>query len=269
VIYKQLIEGSIEDEEDNKEEQDEKNEQKNDIDYNFQCAVIFIKRDIHRAEDEIKEIINKFHSKILILPVVENDNFAIIDTLYNIGISEIFFDTKPENILEQIKSLVETNDNKSNVDKNPVQKNTHYVIDFFEKNGTFIVEISGSLIKKKLIPLKLMFENILKAKFQSIKGIIYIFSDVQESTINFENIWTLLRIWKELGFNYNKISYLTQSELIIKIINKYFSRFGMKHNTDLLEYVKNNYPEISKKDEMAIFDFSAQLIQSPKKIYTG
>ena len=110
-----------------------------------------------------------------------------------------------------------------------------------------------------------MFTNYLRNRLKNLRVVLYIFSNTDENSINFINIWTLFRIWKDIGLDYKKIAYLTTSDIIEKKINKYCHKFGIKHFTNLLEVIKNKYPEFAKKDETALFEFSSQLLQAPKK----
>jgi len=224
--------------------------------------VSLAKSDIHSVEDELKDINKEFSGKIPIAIVIEHTKFNIIDSLYNTGVNYLFFDFKPEIVVEEVKKIIQKEEEKKEVD----MKKNDYIINFFENKKAFIIDISGVLIKEKIKPLKLMFVNYLKEKINDLKVIIYLFSNTDETSASFENIWTLLKIWNELKINYNKIAFLTTSEIIKSEVNKYFSSFGMKHYENLLEIVKIYFPEISKKDENEIFEFASKLLESPTKM---
>ncbi|MCK4798834.1 MAG: hypothetical protein KAT05_15770 [Spirochaetes bacterium] len=197
------------------------------------------------------------------MPVIESTKFSTMESMYNLGIKEICFNFKPEIILEELKLLVD--DNKKKILEPLPENNNSYIINFYENKGSFIVDISGALKKEKITPLKLMFTNYLRNRLKNLRVVLYIFSNTDENSINFINIWTLFRIWKDIGLDYKKIAYLTTSDIIEKKINKYCHKFGIKHFTNLLEVIKNKYPEFAKKDETALFEFSSQLLQAPKK----
>jgi hypothetical protein len=201
--------------------------------------------------------------------VTDNHNFSFIDNFYKLDVTEICFDFKPEIILAELKKIHEkTNKNKDIITDEKELIKMHYIVNFFENKNSFIVEFRGSLIKEKIAPLRLMFENELKTKLHNIKGIIYILTEIHESTLNFQNIWTLFRMWNDLRFDYKKITYLTNSEFAIKQINNYFSIYGVKHFENLLETTRYLYPELAKKDEDTLFDFAGQLLQAPKKVFS-
>ena len=111
-----------------------------------------------------------------------------------------------------------------------------------------------------------MFVNYLKEKLSDPKVIIYLFSNTDEKSATFENVWTLLKIWDELKIKYTKLVFLATSEIIKSEVDKCFSTYGMKHYENLLEIVKSFYPELSKKDEDELFDFSSKLLESPTKM---
>ena len=193
--------------------------------------------------------------------VIEKTNFFTIDTLYNLEINKICFNFNPEIILNELKQLV--SENESNKDNKKVS-DKNYIIQFHENNDAFIIDISGPLKEEKLKPLKLMFINYLKNKIDRIKVVIYIFSGTDENTMTFSNVWTLLRIWEEIGIKYDKIAYLTSSEIIKNQIDRYFSLFGLRHYENLIELTKAYFPEISKKNEAEIFEFSSKLLETKK-----
>ena len=230
-------------------------------DANFDVIISFAKSDIHSVEDELKEITKEFSKKIPIMIVIEHSKFNVLDNLYNIGANYIFFDFKPEAVLEEIKKVIKIEEEK----REAAATKDDYIINFYENKHTFIIDISGVLIKEKIKPLKLMFVNYLKEKLNVLKVIVYLFSNTDEKSVTFDNIWTLLRIWNELNIDYKKLVFLTTSENIKNEISKYFSTFGMRHFENLLEVVKVYYPELAKKDENAVFEFSSKLLESPTK----
>lgn len=198
------------------------------------------------------------------MPVIENAKFLILESMYNLGVNRICFDFKPDVILNELTLLVEENNKKDS--KSESKNNKNYIINFYENKEAFIIDISGALKKEKIAPLKLMFINYLKNKLDKLRVIVYIFFNADEESMTFTNIWTLFKIWNEIGLNYEKVAYLTTSEIIEKKINKYFERFGVKHFKNLLEVIKEKYPEINNKDEAKLFEFSSQILQSSHKI---
>ncbi len=229
-----------------------------------------MKTDIHIAEDQIKEIVNTYKDRLPILAVMDKNVFDTIDRLYNLGVNEICFDFKPESIMKDLKSLKACGSGSKDIirdeDKDTASK--HYIINFFENNNIFIIDVHGPLIKEKISPLKLMFENLVKSRLNRIKGVIYILTDTHEDSMNIDNIWVLFRMWKEFGYDYKKVTFLTNSENVLKKINKYFSSTGMMHFINLLEVTQYFYPDLAKKGEDEIFNFASQLLQEPKKVYT-
>lgn len=230
----------------------------------FDIILIFIRTDIHSAEDELKEINNNYGSGIPIIAVCEKDRFVIIDLLYNLNVIEIIFEFVPEKILNAINSFNEKLTEKTIVSNKKNPKN--YIIDFYENKDILIIDISGFILQEKVSGLKLMFMNYLKDKVKRLRGVVYIFSDIDESMLNFKNVWSLLRIWNELGINYAKVTYLTNSKILIELIEKYFLRFGLQIYPNLLEIVRFFYPELSEKNEMELFDFSSQILLTQHRV---
>ncbi len=227
----------------------------------FDIVVIFAKYDLMSIDDEIKEIKIKAKNNIPILIITDNNSFNSMDFLYNLGISYISFNFNPDQILNDMNFiLINTKKLKENIQ----DKSKHYTINFYENKDAFIVDINGTLIKEKLKPLKLMFTNLLKEKIDKLHVIIYIFTDINEYSITFDNIWILFKVWKDLGIDYNKITYLTSSEFLKKQISTYFGNFGLTSSTDLLEVTKKYYSHMINKDDYEIFKFSSSLLKMHK-----
>ncbi|HPO49373.1 MAG TPA: hypothetical protein PLO89_03520 [Spirochaetota bacterium] len=221
-------------------------------------GVLFPKDDIHSTEDSIKEIKQKFGESFKILPIFEKKNYYTLDAMFLAGIERICFEFKPENVLKELVDYYEAYVEKNN----NVKVSDNYVINFYENKGIFLIDISGELKKEKLLPLKLMFTNYLLNKLPKLKGILYIFNNTDEKTVNFVNIWALFRFWKSINFDYNKIMYLTASNTINDKLIKYIGHLGVKHSSNLLDVVKNLYPEFSNKSEIQIFDFASDILQT-------
>jgi hypothetical protein len=230
-------------------------------DKNFNFSLVFVKDDVHTVEEEIKEIKKKFYDKLPIMLILDSKKFSTIDSLYNIGINRIFFDFKPESVLSEIKKLYDELEGNSKFEFTK----SNYIINFYENNGVFAVDLSGPIMQKNVSPLKLMFEHYLGDKRGKIKGVVYIFSNIDESFINFINIWALLRVWNDLNVDYSMIFFLANSQILIETINRYFGIFGLKHTDNLLEVVKEIFPEMKDKSEQELFDFSSQLLTDKKK----
>jgi hypothetical protein len=213
------------------------------------------------VEQDILDIKKKFFDKLPVVLILESKKFSTIDNLYNIGINRILFDFKPESVLNEVKKFFDEleGNNKFELTK------SNYIINFYENNGVFAVDLSGPIMQKNVISLKLMFEHYLGDKRSKLKGVVYIFSNIDESFINFVNIWALLRVWNDLNFDYSKIFFLSNSQILIEAINRYFGIFGIRHTDSLLEVVKEIYPEMANKSEQELFDFSSQLLTDKKK----
>jgi hypothetical protein len=223
-------------------------------------SLLFPKDDIHTTQDLIKEIKEKWFGKIKIMPVIEKMSYSILEDMFFLEVPRICFEFKPEIVLEEFKRFIDTYSKKEVNGKNSI-----YIINFYENIGTFFIDISGEIKKEKLIPLKLMFSNYLSNKLKKLKGIVYLFNNTDEDSLNFLNIWALMRIWKEIGFPYEKIFFLTTSETIKRRMYKYTGHLGINYATSLLDIVKDFYPEIAKKDEMEIFEFASSLLQCEGK----
>ena len=193
--------------------------------------------------------------------VVENKTEHVLDTMLNNNFEMIFFDFAPEKIDAELKKYYEIK-KKIEEEKN---KKKPYIINFYENKGTFIVDLTGSLDREKISGLKLMFANYLATKIKNLKGVIYVFNNTDDKTMNFCIIWLLFRFWKELGIPYKNIYYLTSSEYINKNILEYTNFIGVKHSLNLIDIVKHLYPEVAKKNEMELFDFASNLLQSDSK----
>ncbi len=178
------------------------------------------------------------------------------------NVTSILFDIKPDIILGEIKSLEEIS-NKLKNDKS--QSDLHYIIEYYEKHESFFIDISGPLQKDKISGLKLMFSHILKDKINSLKSIVYMFYNTSDHTFNFENIWSLLKIWNELNFDYKKLYYITSSDHIKKNINRYFHQLGVSNKPNLLETALTVYPELNREPEEKLFEFMSGLLPAIKK----
>ena len=226
-------------------------------------GVLFAKnQDIHTTEDMVKEIRKKLGNSFKILPIFEKKDYYTFETLFTLDIDRICFDFNPEIVLKELidyyNYYVETPKDKKSV--------SNYIINFYENKGTFIVDLSGELQKEKLLALRLMFSNYLINKLSKLRGIVYIFNDIEETSVNFSTLWALFRFWKATNFDYSKIKYLTNSSVIEKKISKYISHLGVKHSKDLLEIVKTFYPDISKSNnDFQIFEFASELLQNDLK----
>ena len=239
----------------------------------FDAGILFPKDDIHSTEDIIKGIREKFGTDFKLLPIIEKKNFYVLEIMFLAGVENICFEFKPETILSEIKSLVDSIPKKVDVIKDdepiptPNQSKTkdYYIINFYENKGVFIVDLSGELKKEKLTALRLMFNNYLINKLSKLKGIIYIFNNASEKSLNFQNIWSLFRIWKAIGIDYSKIIYLCNPQIINERMGKYVEPLGVKHYPNLLDITKYFFPELSAKSEIEIFEFASTLLQSDTK----
>ena len=109
-----------------------------------------------------------------------------------------------------------------------------------------------------------MFTNLLKERIKKLQVIIYIFSNINEYSITFDNIWTIFKIWKDLGINYNKVTYLTTSEFLKKQISAYFENYGLAFSINLLEVTKKYFINMINKDDYELFKFSSSLLKTNK-----
>ena len=213
-------------------------------------------------DDEIKEIKSMLTGDFPILLIMENNSYNLLDSFYNLGISYISFDFNPAQILKDINFILEKIKKTEGKIEN---KNKHYTINFYENKEAFIIDINGTLNKEKLKSLKLMFTTLLKEKIKKLQVIIYIFSNINEYSITFDNIWTLFKIWKDLGINYNKITYLTTSEFLKKQISAYFEKYGVAFSSNLLEVTKKYFINMINKDDYELFKFSSSLLKTNSK----
>ncbi len=145
----------------------------------------------------------------------------------------------------------------------------HYIIDYYEKYDSFFIDISGPLQKDKVSGLKLMFSHILRDKIKKLKSVVYMFYNTSEESFNFDNIWSLLKIWNELNFDYRKLFYITSSEHVRKHIDRYFLQLGVSNKPNLLETALSVYPELSKQSDDKVFEFMTDLLPPLKKKAQG
>lgn len=221
--------------------------------------MVFAKSDFHFVIDEIKEVNKKFlNTKIVVIS--EKDRVDVLEVFYKLGVYEIFFNFNPEAVLNYINEL-----EKRLMSKDEKNKTKQYIIDFYFNKSLFIIDLSGAILEDKLTGLKLMFTNYLKEKIKSLRGVVYILSDVDESLVSFRLVWALFNFWQSIGINYKQISYLTQSSLFEQLANRYFLKFGIKKMENLLEASKYYFPELANKSEMELFEFSSQLLLSQKR----
>lgn len=178
--------------------------------------------------------------------------------MYKLKIPKICFEFAPEQVLNELKALIE-NDGKNG------KENKQYIINFYENKETFIIDISGTLEFEKISALKLMFLNYLgQARLKKIRGVVYIFNNTDETSMNFLNTWTLFRFWESLGIKFGQVYYLSSSEPVIKNVTNYLESFGVKHSHNLLEIVQELYPELQKAEEEKVFEFASTLLQTVK-----
>jgi hypothetical protein len=233
---------------------------KPDDDKGVSLGLLFPKEDILSTEDLIKELKEKYNGNLKIMPVIEKKSYTILEDMYVLGVEKICFEFKPDDVLTSFNKFVEVNTKKEEK-----TKITPYVINFYESLGTFFIDISGELKKEKITSLKMMFTSYLANKLTKLKGIVYIFNNAIDTSVNFTTIWALMRIWKGIGYPYNRIFFLTTSDEIKKRIEKYVGELGVKYYPSLLDIVKIIYPEVCKKSEMEIFEMAASLLECDSK----
>jgi hypothetical protein len=227
--------------------------------HKFRLAIVFGKHDINSAHDHINDIQKMFKKKLPIFAVVESSEFHSIELLFRLGVRDVSFEFNPDKFFEDLSFLL---DEMEKDEKDKSLKNDDYRINFFENCGAFFVDISGNVRLEKIAPLKLMFQHYLNKKLNALSLVVYVFSNTNELSLNFINIWTLFSIWKELSVDLKKVTFLTVSDKLSNKINRYLAKFGVSHFKDLLEIIKAKYPGMSEKEEQELFEFSSQLLQS-------
>jgi hypothetical protein len=231
-------------------------------------CVLFPAEDVHQMEDEVKLLKSVLGNDFPILPIIPRKNFYLMELMYQNGIHQICFEMQPEKVTASVRKYHELYLNKSG---SKALTEIPYIISFYENKGTFIIDLSGELKKDKLNALKLMFTNYLVGKMSKLRCVIYLFNNVDLSSINFQTIWSLFRIWKPIGLDFSRVSYLTGSDEIGHLIELYTDHLGVRRNINLLEFVKQFYPEVRNRNEMEIFEFASQIIQqdqNPMKMMT-
>jgi len=197
---------------------------------------------------------------VIFVALIEDKNEYIFDILFQNNISNILFDFNPENLFKEINTFYE------NIKKLEQKKQiSQYIINFYENKDIFFIDITGTLEKEKISQLKLMFMHYLSSKLNKLKGIVYIFNNTDENSMIFPHIWLLFRFWKTLKIPYDKIYYLTSSDIITHNIQNYIGHFGIKKCSNLLEVVRYLFPNLADKNEMELFEFSSTLLQTDYK----
>ncbi|OQB67960.1 MAG: hypothetical protein BWX91_01410 [Spirochaetes bacterium ADurb.Bin133] len=222
-----------------------------------EIALIVSKASVYSIVDMI-ESLKLQYPELFIMPVLQEKNEMILDSMFQSGVEKILFDFNPDSIYREIQKIYSKRD--AFLDKKSNKK--LYMINFYENKDSFIIDITGSLEKEKIGGLKLMFMNYLNNKINKLKSIIYVFNNADETSVTFQPIWMLFRLWKNLGISYNKIYYLMSSDMIKESIRNYASFLGVKNSPNLIEIVKKVYPEEAKKGEMELFDFASALLQA-------
>lgn len=191
-----------------------------------------------------------------ILPVFAADTHKILDKMFKLDIKKICFDFSPERVIAELKEFTEKVINAKDT------KEERYIINFYETQKLFLIDISGTLKKENLMPLKLMFKNYLGDKVKELRGVLYIFNSTDDKSINFQNTWALFRFWEEIGIDYSKVYYLAINDRIKYEMHKYIEPIGVGHMTDLIDVVKKTFPEYSAvTDEQKLFDIASSLLQ--------
>ncbi|HBD94457.1 MAG: hypothetical protein A2015_06505 [Spirochaetes bacterium GWF1_31_7] len=221
-------------------------------------CILFAQTDVMSTEHTMKEILKRF-SNIKILPVLGKATFIVMDTLYALNLTKICFEFKPEQVLTELKDFIE----RFKVLEN--HKEQRYIINFYENQGVFFIDISGTLKKENLKALRLMFKTYLGDRVKKLRGVVYIFNNTDEQSSSFQTTWTLFRFWEDIGLSFKKIYYLSLSEKITNTIHKYVEPLGTTHLPNLLEVVKTLFPEHSKLNEEELFDIASSLLSDTKK----
>lgn len=226
---------------------------------NVHIAVIFSKFGLYGVLDILEEF-NKKGFASPVLPVMPSKDFNVLDNMFKREVDDMAFDLEPEKLLNDIYERL---DSKKIVGPPVFEtgQKSDYTINFFEKKGTFFVDVGGSLDKAKLTGLRIMFKDYLKNKVQSLRGIVYIFNNINELSIQFQTIWSLFRIWKDIGIDFHKVFYLTASDSVAGEINEYTDHLGVHRYSNLFHIVQKLYPELKGKGENVLFDFASDLIQ--------
>lgn len=225
--------------------------------FNPEIALIVSKVSVYSVVDIIKSLKLQYPG-LFVIPVLQEKNELIFDAMFQSGVEKILFDFNPDSIYSEIQAIY----NKREIFLDKKSNKKLYIINFYENKDSFIIDITGSLEKEKIGALKLMFMNYLNNKINKLKSIIYVFNNADETSVTFQHIWMLFRFWKNLGISYNKIYYLTSSDMIKGAIKNYASFLGVKNCSNLIEIVKRVYPEEAKKGEMELFDFASALLQA-------
>ncbi len=222
-----------------------------------EIALILSKASVYSVVDIIKSIKLQY-PELFVIPVLQEKNELILDSMFQSGVEKILFDFNPDIIYSELQEVY----NKRDIFLDKKSNKKLYIINFYENKDSFIIDITGSLEKEKIGALKLMFMNYLNNKINKLKSIIYVFNNADEMSVTFQHIWMLFRFWKNLGISYHKIYYLTSSDMIKDAVKKYASFLGVKNCSNLIEIVKKVYPEEAKKGEMELFDFASALLQA-------
>lgn len=209
------------------------------------------------TEQVIKDITERF-ANIKILPVLGKASYIIMDMIYNLGLVKICFEFKPEQILDELNDFVER------FKKLETHQEQRYIINFYINNDVFFIDITGTLKKENLKALRLMFKTYLGEKIKKLRGVVYIFNNTDEHSSNFQTTWTLFRFWESIGVGFDKIYYLSMSERITNTIHKYVEPLGAVHLANLLEAVKQLFPEHENSGEDELFDLASSLLTDPK-----
>ncbi|MCG8570328.1 MAG: hypothetical protein MJB14_09325 [Spirochaetes bacterium] len=222
----------------------------------------FCRGEPHLTQDIIQNIKTKF-SGLPILPVIEKMNFFVIDSLFQLNLEKICFQFDEFDealVFEELQEFIKSDHQKK------INGKKQYLINFYENKDIFFIDLAGPLKLENLKALKLKFTEYLEGKIKKLKGIVYIFENTDENTLSFNNIWALFRFWKDLGVDFHKVYYLSNSEKMSHQIKKYVEYFGVNHASDLLSIVKALFPETKKMDEMKVFEIASSLLQSQNQI---
>jgi hypothetical protein len=181
---------------------------------------------------------------------------TLFKLLYEQNVVKVLFDFNADVITTELKKYIDEKEN-------PPEKTgfNQYIINFYTNHNTFFIDISGPLEKEKIKALGMMFKHSLGASVRTLKGVVYIFNNTDDTTMNFPIVWSLFSIWESIGIDLKKVAFLTTSDKILKNVNTCFKDAGVQAYANLFEIIKVFYPEFQNKPELEIFEFASTLLQ--------
>jgi len=218
------------------------------------------------TELEIAKI-KQLSPNVNIMAVSKKPSIENMAEYFKLGIGNIFYSLDPDLIMQEILDYLQK---LKSVNKTvAIDDSYEYRVNFFINKQVLFIDIHGRFVKENLKYFKLKIADLTGRSIKYLKGVVYIFQNISQQTIYFENLWYLFGFWNDLDIQYNKVHYLTTSEYMTTQTGKYFGKMGLKKSSDLFEIVSSLFPEVTAMNDEEKFEFVSSFLESKPVITNG